>query len=102
MSDAFARAVDRLFADPNISRPAIFTPDGGVPMSVSVILKRPDTDSPLGQLGVTDAEVLADVRVCDLASPKRGDTLTVGPTIYTVQKVRADELRLVWTLDLGE
>ena len=39
---AFAAAVDLLFADPNIGRDAVHTPDGGTPVPVRIIARRAD------------------------------------------------------------
>jgi len=40
---ALAAAVDALFADSSIATDATYTPDGGTPLPVRVVLRRPDT-----------------------------------------------------------
>ncbi len=97
---AVAAAIDRLFADPNMVRAAVFIPDGGAAAEVRVIAKRPDEIVGLGETRIHTATTLFDVRVSEIAKPRPGDRVTVDGTEYVVQgePVR-DAEQLVWTLE---
>lgn len=96
---AFASALDVLFADPNMAVAATFTPEGGEPIAVSVIARRPDRIVEFGDARLHSAIALFDVRVSELANPRPGDLLDVAEESYLIQgePVRDSE-RLVWTL----
>ena len=48
MTSVFASAMDVLFADPNIGVEAIYTSDGGAPVAVRAIVRRPDEVTSFG------------------------------------------------------
>ena len=102
MSDAFTRAVDRLFEDRNLSKLAVYRPPGnGSPARVKVVLGRPDAEADLlgGQILSQTGEI--QVRVSELPSPAVGGVFEVEGRSYKVQsppRVR-DSRGLIWSLD---
>ena len=95
---AAAAAVDDCFR--HLGRDAVYTADGGEPVTVRVIAKRPDEIVGLGETRIHAGTALFDVRVSEIADPRPGDRLTVDGGDYLVQgePVR-DAERLVWTLE---
>ena len=93
-------AIDLLFTDPNIARAAVYTPDGGTPVAIRVIAKRPDEIVGLGETRIHAGTTLLDVRVSEIAEPRPGDRLVIDGEDYLVQgePVR-DAERLIWTLE---
>jgi voltage-gated potassium channel Kch len=98
--NAFATAIAALFADPNITVEAIYTPAGGDPMTVRVIAKRPDGIVGFGHTRIHTATTMFDVRVSEVSAPADGDTLEIGGETYVIQgePVR-DRDGLMWSLD---
>ena len=70
---AIAAAIDLLFADPNMARAAVYTPDGGAPVEVRVVAKRPDEIVGFGETRIHAGTTLLDVRVSEVAAPRPGD-----------------------------
>jgi hypothetical protein len=98
--NAFASAIDDLFADPNIASDAVYTPADGDPVSVRVIARRPDEIVGFGDTRVHTATAIFDVRISEVPTPAEGDTLEVGGETYVIQgEPVGDRERLVWTLD---
>lgn len=100
MTTAFDSAIDVLFTDPNLSGAATYTPLVGAARSVRVIPSRED-----GVINPFGAQIVLptgsfDVRVSEVASPQKGDTITYGGETYRVQGEprRIDSQRLVWRL----
>ena len=98
MTAPFAAAVDDCFR--HLGRDAVYAPDGGEPVTVRVIAKRPDEIVGFGETRIHAATTLFDVRVSEIAGPWPGDRLSVGGEDYLVQgePVR-DAERLIWTLE---
>lgn len=97
----FAGAVDVLFADPNLSLAATFTPQVGTAKTVRVIWGKPDEVWHGLQTGTVAPERIADVRVSDITAPAEGDSLAIAGTTYTIDGVpRKDTEGLVWRLGL--
>lgn len=99
--DAFASAIDDLFADPNLARGATYRAGGaGDGMIVRVISRRPDQVLDFGETRVHTATTLFEVRVSEVPAPAAGDTLAIDGETFVIQgePVR-DAERLVWTLD---
>lgn len=96
---AFAVAVDVLFADVNLGAAATFTPDGGMPVPVRVISRRPDRIVAFGDARLASDSAMFDLRVSEVANPRPGDRLDVGTESYVIfgEPVR-DAERLVWTV----
>ena len=99
--NAFAAAVDAIFQDANMAAEATWTPQGGAPLPVRVIRRAPDEVSSFGSARILSETTLVDVRVSDMASPKPGDTIIIGPDTFTIQgEPKRDRERLIWTLEL--
>ena len=95
----FGAAIDALFADPHLAADGTFTPDGGLPVLVRVIVRRPDRIMAFGDARLASDSAMFDLRVSEVASPRPGDQLEVGGQSYVVfgEPVR-DAERLVWTV----
>ncbi|OZA16439.1 MAG: hypothetical protein B7Y02_03250 [Rhodobacterales bacterium 17-64-5] len=98
---AFAAAIEMLFADPNIGVEAIYTSDGGAPVAVRAIVRRPDEVTNFGDARLWSETTRFDVRVADVPNPRPGDRLEIDGDAFLIQgePVR-DRERLVWTVDL--
>ena len=92
-------AVDAVFA--RLGQDALFTPQGGVDISIRVIGKRPDAIVEFGETRIHTETSMFEVRVNELADPLPGDQVVVGGVSYFVQgePERRDPHRLVWVLD---
>lgn len=88
---AFDTAIDTLFADQNMAVDATYTPDGGAPVSVRVILDHDVDLIGLGFSDITDRRTVIGIRKSEIAAPGRNDTILVGATTYTVDVVIADD-----------
>ena len=98
--NAFAAAVDMLFADPNIAFDAVYTPAGGEPMMARVIARRPDEIVGFGDTRVHAATAMFDVRVSEVPAPAESDTLEIGGETFIVQgEPIRDREGLIWSLD---
>jgi hypothetical protein len=100
VTNAFAAAVDVLFADPNLARAATYQPADGDALPVRVIARRADAITEFGEARLWSETTRFDVRVREVANPRRGDRLVLDGEMFIVQgePVR-DRERLVWTLD---
>lgn len=82
---------------------ATYTPQGGMPVEVTVIVLRPRETAPLGQVGARGPKRLALLRKSEVSNPKRDDQLTVaGETLTLRAKPTLDDTGAVWRLDLSE
>ena len=98
---AFAAAVGALFADPNIGRDAIYTPEGGAPELVRAVARRADVVSDFGDARIWSETTRVDLQVAEVANPRPGDRIEIDGEAFLIQgePVR-DRERLVWTVDL--
>ena len=98
---AFAAAVGALFADPNIGKDAVYTPEGGAPVLVRVVARRADAITDFGDARIWSATTRIDLRVVDVPEPRAGDRIQIDGDAFLIQgePVR-DRERLVWTVDL--
>lgn len=98
---AFAGLVDRLFADPNLGRDAVYEPAEGSPVAVRVIARRADAVTEFGGGRLWSETTRLDLRAAEVASPRPGDRMVVDGEAFVVQgePVR-DRERLVWTLEV--
>ena len=101
MPDAFAAVVGALFADPNIGRDAVYIADGGAPVLVRAIVRRPDEVTNFGDARLWSETTRFDVRVAEVPNPRPGDRIEIDGDAFLIQgePVR-DRERLVWTVDL--
>ena len=98
---AFAGLVDRLFADPNLGRDAVYEPAGGEPVSVRVVARRADAVSEFGGARLWSETTRLDLRVAEVANPRPGDRIVLDGEAFVVQgEPLRDRERLVWTLDV--
>ena len=98
---AFDLAVEDLFADPNIAKPAIYRAGGiGDGISVRVITRQPDRDIEFGNINIHSATTVFEIMVSAVPNPAEGDTITMGDEIFIFQgEPKRDAERLIWTLD---
>ena len=96
-----AMALDALFADDNIARDAVYTPEGSTPILVRVVTRRADETTGFGDARLWSETTRLDLRLADVANPRPGDRLEIDGDAFLIQgePVR-DRERLVWTVDL--
>ena len=101
MSLAFENALAVLFADPNIGVEAFYTSDGGTPVPVRAVVRRPDEVTNFGDARLWSETTRIDLRVAEVPNPRPGDRIEIGGDAFLIQgePVR-DRERLVWTVDL--
>ena len=88
-----------LFADPGLSKLALYVPVAGVGWPVRVIARQPDVTIPFGAGQISVSTNLFDVQKAAVATPLAGDHLVVDGTSYLIQGEPAlDREQLVWTL----
>ena len=98
---AFAVAVDLLFADPNITREAVYVSEGGSPLLVRVATHRADDVTTFGDTRLWSETTRIDLRVSEVPSPRPGDRLELDGEAFLVQgEPTRDRERLIWTLNL--
>jgi hypothetical protein len=99
--NAFAAAIDALFADPNLAVDALYRADGADPgIPVRVIVRRPDRVGDFGETRIAANTMTIDVRVSDLPNPADGDTIEIGGETFVIQgEPMRDSERLVWTIE---
>ena len=95
-------SIDRIFSI--LGEAATYTPQGGSPTSITVIPVRDHTTLDLGQTSVAATKGIFEVRVSEVATPKRDDTITFGGTVHKVagEPMYRDPRRLIWNLDTIE
>ena len=98
---AFVGLVDRLFADPNLGRDAVYEPVDGDPFPVRVIARRADAITDFGGGQLWSETTRLDLRIIEVASPRPGDRIILDGEAFVVQgePVR-DRERLVWTIEV--
>lgn len=96
--NAFAAAIDDLFADPNLAVDAVYMPPGGEGVACRIMLRRPDETVEFGGSKLVVGSVLIEVRASEVSAPAKGGTFTVGDTTYAISAVprRPDPDRLIW------
>ena len=101
MTSVFASAMDALFADPNIGVEAIYTSDGGAPVLVRAVVRRPDEVTNFGDARLWSETTRIDLRVAEVPAPRPGDRIEIDGEAFLIQgePVR-DRERLIWTLDM--
>jgi hypothetical protein len=92
------RMIDACFE--NLGVEASYTVQGGSPVDIRAIAKRPDEIVGLGDTRIHSETALFDVRVSEVPAPRPGDTVIVDGVTYAIQgePVR-DRERLVWTIE---
>jgi len=98
----FSDAIDDLFADPNLTRDAVWRAGGsGEPVTVPVILHRPDRTVSFGEARIWTATATLDVRTADVPLLAEGDAFEIDGDILLVQgEPLRDAERLIWTAEV--
>ncbi len=99
---AFPAAVDLLFADPNLSTPALYQQAGvGVERAIRVMHRNPDRMVEFGAARLVSDSVVLDVRVSDCPELAAGDRFEIAGEVFTIQGApQRDRERLIWTVEL--
>ena len=99
--NAFATAMNMIFADPNMAVDALWFEGGTGPgVAVRVIRKSPDEITPFGAGRILSETTQLDARVADMPTPAPGDLIRIGPEDFILQgDPRIDRERLIWTLN---
>ncbi len=99
--NAFAAALDVLFADAHLSREVVYTADGGIAALVRAILRRPDEVAEFGDARLWSETTRLDLRLSEVPTPRPGDRIEIDGEAFLIQgePVR-DRERLTWTVDL--
>lgn len=99
---AFAAAIDTLFADPNISREAIWRAGGvGAGISVRIVWRAPDTVTNFGSGRFLSAARFLDVRLAEIPALESGDPFEIDGDLYIVQgDPLRDGERLIWQAEV--
>ena len=100
--NAFATAIDRIFADANLAVAALWFAGGTGPgVTVRVIRKSPDEITPFGAARILSETTLLEARVADLPTLAAGDLIRIGLEDFLVQgEPKLDRERLIWTLNM--
>ena len=100
--NAFATAIDRIFADANMAVDALWFAGGTGPgVSVRVIRKSPDAITPFGAGRILSETTLLEARVADMPTPASGDLIRIGAEDLLLQgEPKLDRERLIWTLNM--
>ena len=99
--NAFATAIDRIFADANLAVDALWFAGGTGPgIGVRVIRKSPDEVTPFGAGRILSETTQLDARIADMPTPAPGDLIRIGAEDFLVQgEPKADREHLIWTLN---
>ena len=100
--NAFASAIDRIFADPNMAVAALWFAGGTGPgVTVRVIRKSPDEITPFGAARIMSETTVLEARVADMPTPAPGDLIRIGAEDFLLQgEPKLDRERLIWTLNM--
>jgi hypothetical protein len=99
--NAIELAIEALFADPHLSRDALWRAGGtGDGTAVRVIRKRPDQVVGFGDSRAVLTTVLIDVRQSEVPSPAEGDMVEIeAETFAIIATPIGDTERLIWTCE---
>ncbi|WP_071796283.1 head-tail joining protein [Natronohydrobacter thiooxidans] len=99
--NAFAAAIDGLFADGNIARDAVYIAEGGAPQLVRVVSRRADEVASFGDARIWSETTRIDLRVAEVLEPRPGDRIEIEGEAFNIQgEPMRDRERLVWTVNL--
>ena len=100
--NAFATAMNVIFADANMAVDALWFAGGTGPgVAIRVIRKSPDEVTPFGAGRILSETTLLDVRAADMPNPTPGDRIRIGLEDFLVQgEPKLDRERLIWTLNM--
>jgi hypothetical protein len=100
--NAFAAAIDRIYANPSMAAAAVWiSATTSEERPIRVIRRAPDRITEFGAARFVSDTMMVEVRVSDLSDPRPGDLIVIGAESFTVQgEPTRDRERLIWTLDL--
>lgn len=82
----FDAAADVLFEDQNLGQDATYYAGGkGAGLAVRILLASPQRIETFGQSGAIVYDRFASIRISEVASPAKGDTLKIGGTMYRIE-----------------
>lgn len=101
---AFRDAIRVIFADENMTVPAIWRPKGQQRgKELRAFRRSPDALSRFGESALVSEQTVMDVRVEDAPTIAQGDLIIAAGEWFLVQSEPIRERqRLVWTLDLRQ
>lgn len=99
--NAFATAMNVIFADRNMAVDALWFAGGTGPgVAIRVIRKSPDEITPFGAGRILSETTMLDARVADMPNPLPGDLIRIEAEDFLVQgEPKLDRERLIWTLN---
>ena len=99
--NAFATAMNVIFADPNMAVNALWFAGGTGPgIAIRVIRKSPDEITPFGAGRILTETTQLDARIADMPTPTPGDLVRIGLEGFILQgEPKLDRERLIWTLN---
>ena len=85
---AFAAAVGALFADTNIGVEAHYTPDGGAPVLVRVVMRRADEITGFGDARLWSETTRIDLHAAEVPNPRpaTGSRSTARPSLIRTSR----------------
>ena len=100
--NAFATAIDRIFADPHMAVDALWFAGGTGPgVTVRVIRKSPDEITPFGAGRILSETTVLDARIADMPTPAPGDLIRIGLEDFILHgEPKLDRERLIWSLNM--
>jgi hypothetical protein len=102
MTSAFDAALAALLADPNIGRDVVYTPQGGTPITVRAVLRRPDDVTSFGDARLWSETTRLDLCVGEVTNPRPGDRVRIDGEDFDIQgEPQRDSERLIWTITLA-
>ena len=98
--EAFSGEMDATFTAFGVD--AVYEAVGGNPITVRVIVRRPDTIVGFGETRIHAETASFEIRASEVSAPQPGDQLTVDGENFVIQgePERRDPDRLVWTVDV--
>jgi hypothetical protein len=85
VTDAFASAIDALFADPNVGEDALWKAGGvGAGVAVRIIRKSPDRMAEFGESRAVVPTIGIDIRCSQAAAINEGDLILIGAETYRI------------------
>ena len=99
--NAFATAMNLIFADANMAVDATWFAGGTGPgIVVRVIRKSPDEVTPFGAGRILSEATMLDARIAELPTPAPGDLIRIGLEDFILQgEPKLDREHLIWTLN---
>ena len=97
---AFARALDLLFADPNLAHEAWHRDSEGQFTRIRIIMRRNDDVTAFGSARLFSETMRFDVRVSELPAPRSDEQILLGDETFLIQgEPLRDRDQLIWTIE---